>query len=270
MRRALAIAALVLAASPGTEAAPWGQGRGRVQAQAGYDHLRSTTLHAPDGTAFEIPAYVHDELSAFVSVGLSDRVTGFVALPIWRSSDLEDFGSESGVGDLRAGLQFQVLSRGPWAIAVRGTVQAPTGDETRAEGVLPTGTGVWEADGIASLGRTLGGGRGWAFLEAGHQVRGGELRDSFLYSAQVGWSLGKRVRVAAGLRGVEPYDSSPRAVAIGSPTGLSDRVTYVTYGPSLALALAGPWTVHLAVEDTFHARNLARGVTLRTSLSWSR
>jgi hypothetical protein len=270
VRSLLVPVALLLGAAAGVEAGPWGLGRGRVHAQVGHGRLRTSTLHAPDGTAFEIPDYAHDEIGAFVSVGLTDRVTAFVSLPAWRSADLEDFGSESGVGDLRVGVQLPVLQRGLWALAVRGTLQAPTGDETRAGGVLPTGTGVWEADGMLSVGRALSGGRGWAFLEAGHLVRGGQLRDSFVYAAQVGWSLSERLRLSAGLRGVEPYDSSARAVAIGSPTGLSDRVTYVAYGPGLDLRLAGPWTLHLRVEDTFHARNLATGPTVRTSVSWSR
>lgn len=252
------------------EAAPWAQGKGKLFAHTNYSHVRSTTLFAPDGTSFEIPAYVHDEFNAVVGAGLTDRLGVYVSLPVWRSSDLEDFGSESGVGDVKAGAQMQLATRGPWVLAVRAGLQAPTGDETRAGGLLPTGTGVWEGDGVLSLGRTLRSGHGWAFVEAGHQVRGGSLRDSFLYALQVGWRTGPRVSLAVGLRGVEPYDNSARLVAIGSPTGLSDRVTYTTYGPSVLVRLGGRWTLHLEAENTFHARNLATGINVRTGLTWAR
>jgi hypothetical protein len=261
---------LALAAPSLAEAAPWAQGKGKLFAHTNYAHVRSTTLFAPDGTSFEIPAYVHDEFNAVVGFGLTERLGAFVSLPVWRSSDLEDFGSESGVGDLKMAVQMQLAARGPWVLAVRAGLQAPTGDETRAGGILPTGTGVWEGDGVLSLGRTIRSGRGWAFVEAGHQVRGGQLRDSFLYALQVGWRVGMRVSVAAGLRGVEPYDNSARLVAIGSPTGLSDRVTYTTYGPSLLVRVGGGWTLHFEVEDTFHARNLAKGINFRTGLTWAR
>ncbi len=270
MKRLALGVGLAAAVSTGAEAAPWGPARGKVFAQVDYGHVRSTTLFAPDGTSFEIPTYVHHEINTFFGLGVTDRLGAFVSLPVLRSSHLQDFGTESGIGDLKAGLQFQVATRGLWTLAVRGAVQAPTGDETKAGGLLPTGTGVWEGEAGLGVGRILQGGRGWAFVEVGHQLRGGQLRDSFLYGAQVGWRLGMRVSVAAGLRGVEPYDKSERTVAIGSPTGLSDRVTYTTYGPSVMVRLNGGWAVRFDVEDTFHARNLAKGIQLRTGLSWSR
>jgi len=269
VRRLLLLLA-ALAAPSLAQASPWAQGKGKVFADAEYAHVRSTTLFAPDGTSFQIPAYVHDEFNALVAIGLADRLSVYASLPVWRSSDLQDFGSESGVGDLKVGGQVQLAARGPWVFALRAEVQAPTGDATRAGGLLPTGTGVWEGNGVLNVGRALRSGRGWAFVEAGHQVRGGQLRDSFLYALQVGWRAGMRIAVAVGLRGVEPYDSSARLVAIGSPTGLSDRVTYTTYGPSLLVRLSGPWTLHVEVEDAFHTRNLATGITLRTALSWAR
>lgn len=268
MRRLLVL--LLFASASGAEAAPWALGKGKVYAQVGHRYLGSTTLHAPDGTSFDIPKYRHHDLDLFAAVGPTEWLTAFLNLPILRSSDLEDFGSESGIGDLEGGLQARIVSRGPWSVALRGAIQAPTGDESRAGGILPTGTGVWEFEAVAGVGRTLAKGRGWTFVELGHQVRGGQLRDSFLYAAQGGWHLNTRVAVTMGLSGIQPYDSSARDVPIGSPTGLSDRVTYTTYGPGVMVRLPGPWTLHLEVTDTFHARNLAKGLTFRTGLSWLR
>ena len=270
MRRVLLALVTLAVSSSEAAAAPWALGKGKVFAQAAYRYLGSSTLHAPDGTAFDIPRYRHHDLDLFVAAGPTESLTAFLNLPIVRSSDLEDFGSESGIGDLEGGLQARILSRGPWVAALRGSIQAPTGDETRADGLLPTGTGVWEFEAVAGLGRNLANGRGWTFVELGHQVRGGQLRDSLLYAVQMGWHLNTRVALTAGLSGVQPYDTSARGVPIGSPTGLSDRVTYTTYGPGVQVRLGGPWTAHFEVTDTFHARNLATGLTFRSGLSWSR
>jgi hypothetical protein len=191
-------------------------------------------------------------------------------VPIWLSSRLEAFGDEAGLGDLKAGLQAQLGRSGPWVFAVRALAQAPTGDETLAEGLLPTGTGVWEGEAFLSVGRSLAGGKGWAFVDAGHLTRGGKLRDAFLFAGQVGWHLNGRVALTAQVRGVEPYDKSARDVAIGSPTGLSDRVTYTTVGLGAMVKLGGPWTLQVDLEDTPRARNLARGLMLRSGLAFSR
>lgn len=270
MRR-LAGAVVVAGLVAGTaEAGPWAQGKGRVYAKLGYGHLTSDTLYAPDGTSFDIPTFRRDEVNGYVSVGLTDRLNASANVPVWLSSDLQDFGRESGFGDVKAGLQLQLAKRGPWVFAVRGGVQAPTGDETRADGLLPTGTGVWEGELIGGVGRSLHRGQGWTFVEVGHGVRGGQLRDTFLYAGQLGWHVASRLSLSANVRGVEPWDSSFREVALGSPTGLSDRVRYTTYGASAFFKLTGPWTLQLDVEDTFRARNLARGVMLRTGIAYSR
>lgn len=267
--RAAALVLFSLAAAS-AEAGPWAMGRGKLYAKLGYSHLRSTTLATPDGTQLEIPRFTKDEVLAYAAVGLSDRVTAIVNVPLLMSSNLEDFRRESGFGDVRGGLQVQLGATGPWVFAVRGLVQAPTGDETRAEGLLPTGSGAWEGEGVLGVGRSLSGGRGYAFLELGHNVRGSGLRDSFVYGLQVGWNTSSRVVLAANVRGVEPYDSSARTVAFGSPVGLSDRVTYVSYGPTAIVKLGRGVSAQLDVDGAFRARNLAKGPAFRVGLSYSR
>jgi hypothetical protein len=154
--------------------------------------------------------------------------------------------------------------------AGRGLVQAPTGDETRAQGLLPTGSGIWEAEGRLGAGRSLGGGKGWGYVEAGYQYRGGGLRDGLVYEMQVGWSLAKRIAVAGNLRGVEPFSREAGSRTAGSFVGVGDRVTYVAVGPSLLVGLGRGWGVQLDFDTALHARNLARGPTYRVGFYHSR
>ena len=174
--RAAAAAFLALAAAPAAQAGPWAMGRGHFYMKAGYDRLRSTTLSTPDGTEFEIPDFRRDILSVYGAFGLSDRITLVAEAPLWRSSDLADdpdeLSRESGPGDVQAGLQLQLGTRGAWTFAGRGMVQAPTGDETRAQGLLPTGSGVWEGYLALGAGWSFAAGKGWGFVEAGPAIPG--------------------------------------------------------------------------------------------------
>lgn len=273
MRPAAAVLVLLAPASFAL-AGPWGLGKGHLYAKLGYGHLRSTTLAAPDGTRFRIPRFTKDEVSVYAAYGLSDRFTVIANLPLLRSSDLRDepdeLGRESGLGDVQAGLQVQAGGRGAWVFAARGMVQAPTGDESRAQGLQPTGSGVWEGEGVLSAGRSFAGGDFYGFAEAGHQVRGGGLRDGLVYGAQAGWNATDRLVLAANLRGLEPYDKRPPKVARGSFVGVGDRVAYLIYGPTAILKIGRRVALQLDLEGTARARNLAKGPTFRAGLSVSR
>ncbi len=274
MRRAASVVLLCLAAAAAVEAGPWAAGRGHFYAKLSYSQLRSTTLAAPDGTRFTIPAFSKDELGVYAALGLSDRFTLIANLPVLRSSNLQDepdeLGRESGVGDLQAGLQAQLGRRGPWVFALRGMLQAPTGDETRAEGLLPTGSGVWEGEAWIGAGRSLAGGKGYGFLEAGYGARGGGLRDGLVYSAQIGWNASSRLTLAASFRGVEPWSQRPGDRSAGSFVGVGDRVTYASYGPTAIFKLGRGLGLQLDLDGAFHARNLAEGSVLRVGVFLTR
>ncbi len=250
-------------------AGPWAVGRGHAYVKVGYGHLRSTVLANPDGSTVDIPRFTKRELYLYGAVGLTSQLTAIVNAPLRRSSDLQDFRRESGLGDVQFGLQAQLGQRGPWTFAVRALVQAPTGDVTRAEGILPTGSGVWEGELRLGAGRSLAAGRGYAFVELGHQTRE-TLRDGFVYDAQAGVNLGPRVVLAFNVRGLEPYDKAPREIALGSPVGVGDRVTYLTYGPSLIVKLGRGFGAQLDVTGIARARNLARGPQVNVGLSYAR
>ena len=259
---------LALGAGSAT-AGPWGRPRGGVYAKTSYAYLHATDLATPDGTIASIPAFGKNEASLYVAYGLSDRVTLVLDAIAYRQSGIEGFDSAGGVGDVRVGVQARVGRAGPWVFAARGTLQAPTGDETRGEGLLPSGSGVWEGDLVASAGRSFGRGQGWLFVEAGPQFRGGGLREGLVYGAQVGWRRG-RVLFMANLRGVQPWDSTPGDASAGSAAGLGDGVTYLAVGPSVAVEVGRGLGIQVDLDGATHARNLARGPTLRVGLYWSR
>jgi len=149
-------------------------------------------------------------------------------------------------------------------------VQAPTGDETLGEALLPSGSGVWEGEAVLGAGVSLWRGRGWAFLEAGVQVRGGGLRDGLAFGAQLGRRLGGRLRLLASLRGVQPWDTAPSNLSTATAAGFGDGTTYVSFGPGAIVELGGGAGLQLDLDLLAHTRNIARGPTLRVGVFVSR
>ena len=268
------LALLLVAAAARAEAAPWALGAQRFSARLGYQGVRSTTLVAPDGMKFDIPRFVTDDLDLGLAWGIDDRFTLIANLPLLRSSDLDDtpdeLTREAGFGDVQVGLEAQLARRGPWAFGVRGLVQAPTGDAERADGLQPTGSGVWEGEAAFSAGVSFLAGKGWLVGEGGYHYRGGGLEDGVVYSVNAGWVASRRVSLAIGLRGVQPFRYPDGSFATGSLTGVGNGVTFANYGPSLFVKLGGGLSLDTGVERTFHARNLATGTLFRAGLTYRR
>lgn len=267
--RVLAFFACLLGASA-TEAGPWGRSKGGLYVNVAYEALGTTSLATPEGVIQTIPAYDLHQIGVYAAYGLSNRTTFVLDRLGFRRSSIEGFESASGLEDLRAGFQQHLGSVGPWLFAARGILQAPTGDETKGLGVLPTGSGAWEGDLRLSVGRSSPKGRLYGYAEIGHQVRGNGLRDGLVYEAQIGLWASRRSLLQLNVRGIKPYSSEPGEAAFTSPAGLGDGVTYTAVGPAIVFELGRGFGLQLEAEDAFHAKNLATGVKVRIKVFYSR
>jgi len=266
LRRA-GVLAVVLASLPLPAAAgPWNSAPGAWYLKLSYGYLRADELATPLGEVVPIPEFSRDEGSLYFQYGIAPALMAVGDLPFVRRSAIEGFDTATGVGDLRLGLQWGIDRAGPWVFATRGLVQVPTGDETLGQALLPSGSGVWEGEWVAGAGVSLWRGRGWAFVEAGYQVRGGGLRDGLVYAAQIGRRLGGSVMLMANLRGVQPWDTSPSDLSTGSAAGFGDGTTWLTFGPALIVELGGGAGLQADLDLMAHTRNIARGSTLRIGL----
>ena len=269
LRRWLALGALLLLPDL-VHAGPWNRHKGGFYVKSGYNHVRAEDLATPAGDVVSIPAFTKDEGTLYAEYGVSGRLTAVLDLIAYRRSELDGFGSAGGVGDLRLGLQGQLASRGRWVFALRGAIQAPTGDETKGDGLLPTGSGVWEGEIAAGAGVSLWDGRGWAQAGIGPQIRGAGLRDGLAYDAQVGGRVWGRVLILLNVRGVQPWSTEPTDASTISPAGFGDGVTYLAFGPGVIVELARGVALQLDLDGATNVRNIAKGTTVRLGLSVSR
>ncbi len=268
MRVAALAGVLAIVIPAGVAAGPWPVGAGAYYAKLAASHLATDTLATPEGREVTISEFERSELSLYVEYGLSERWTAILSAPLISESSLRDFGDAYGPGDVTLGLQRQLASKGAWVFALRGLVQAPTGDEELGQRLLPTGSGALEGELLVSLGRSLSGGRGWTYLEAGHRARGEGLTDALSYRAQIGVQAGGRWRWAWNLYGIEPYSSRSGGSSVAA--GFSDGVRYLAFGAEALIEVAKGWSVELGLEDTTRTKNLATGITARLGVSLRR
>jgi len=267
-RAALLLATALLATAP-APCGPWGPGDESLYVKLSYGYLATDELATPDGATHEIPDYRRQEGALFLAYGVSDRVTALLEAPLYRRSSIEGFDEAAGAGDLGIGGQLELLRRGRFVLAALASVQAPTGDEAKGGGLLPTGTGVWEGESVLSGGTTFLDGRGLAYLEAGYRIRGGELRDAAVAEAHVEGRLGERLTLGLHLSAVRPLGGD-RDTPAGSASGLGDGVQYLAYGPVAAIELPRGLSLHLELEDTTAVQNVATGLTARIGISLRR
>jgi hypothetical protein len=268
-RRALVVVTVSLLGSE-LEAGPWNRPPGSIYVNVSYENLSTTSLATPDGVEQQIPRYELHQVGVYAAYGLTDRLTAVLDRFGFRDSSIRAFDSASGVEDVRAGLQWQLGRTGAWLMAARGIVQVPTGDEKKGLGLLPTGSGAWEGDLLFSMGRSSPSGRVYGYWEAGHRVRGRELRDSFLYEGQIGVRAFGRTLLVFNLRGVQPYRSEPGEGALASPAGLGDGTAYTVIGPAVIIELGRNWGIQAEAEDAFNATNVATGLKGRIKLFYVR
>jgi hypothetical protein len=263
LRRAFAVTVALAGFALPAAAGPWNTAAGSYYVKASYAYQSADELATPLGEVVSIPEFTRHEGSLYLQLGLTDRLMAVADLPFFRRSAIRDFDQASGFGDVRVGLQWALDRSGPWVFATRGAVQIPTGDETLGEALLPSGSGVWEGEAVAGAGRSLWRGRGWAFVEAGYQLRGGGLRDGLAFAAQLGRRLGGRLMLLANLRGIQPWDTGPSDLSTGSAAGFGDGTRYINFGPALIVELGGGAGVQADLDLVAHTRNIARGTTFR-------
>jgi hypothetical protein len=148
----LAVAgALVLGGLPATvEAGAWVLPRGRTDVQIGVFHQDTTERYFLDGERIPYFFEGRNRSSALHFEGrhgLTDRLEAMLQVPFFglRFDDLADERRSRGIGDVRAGLRYNLVRDSP--VATLGIeIKAPTGDFVNDAEVVPVGEGQWDLD----------------------------------------------------------------------------------------------------------------------------
>jgi hypothetical protein len=264
--RSLVLAAGALALFPSlADAGPWNRRSGGFYAKLGYNHLRATELATPAGEVVDIPAYLKDEATLYAEYGLSDRFAAVVDLTATGGGD-RGLRVRGGIGDLRLALQWQVAHRGASVFALRGTVQAPTGDGRWAPACCRRARRVGRTSSPRRASPVEG--QGWPRLVSARSSDGGGLCATTASTTRrsVGASSDQCSSSSACGRAAldtEPGDRRPSR-------GLRRRRHHLAWGPGLIVEVARGIALQLDVDGATHVRNIAKRPTGRFGLSVSR
>jgi hypothetical protein len=267
-------------------ASAWTRDEGHFYIGTSYQRIATARYYAADFHVVDINPYEQHVVGFYGEVGLLSRwLTGTVEGTLYRRNRLVGSGYTEGVGDFRVGLWTGLLTA-PVHLAFGVTLGIPTGDPTpRAPGgdeaaqqtarLLPTGDGEWDVEARVALGHTFGPVRRWpvrhyALAEVGYWLRTNRFADAFVYKAELGTQVPRRVFdrfwLALRLFGVESF-ASGHAASVAF-TGLGNGVTYTAYGVDLSARLVRGLRAAIGFDSALRGRAIAEGVQLKTALSY--
>jgi len=262
------IGTLVAGALPSTaEAGAWVLPRGRTNVQVAFVHQDTTEGYFLDGD--RIPYFFEGRSRVWGLYfqgrhGLTDRLEASLVVPYFetRFDDLSDNRRSSGLGDVRAGLRYNVRRRSPVA-TLEGRVKFPTGDFVNDAEVVPLGDGQWDLDLAGELAHSfwprpfyISGRAGYRFRSP-NEESGIDFGNELFWAVEGGYTVNSRLGLKLVARGLHGAEGVSFGIAI--PT-LKREAVYVV--PGLVIRASPTWIVELSVPFTVSGRNWPAGPVL--------
>ncbi len=269
---------LLLSLPASATAGPWSRGWGELYVKLGESLFIASSYVDTSGTVVEGTDYLGATTFLYYEVGLYRGLMVWGYLPYIVAQNSFDDGSrylQAGGSDALLGLQFSPskLLKPPLPLAVRLEFKVPFYDVGGNSGHLLASRFPAPGDGQLDVTAWLAAGGSlprhplYFFAEVGyrhrteHYVGAGDTRefgDGITLTAQVGYTLAKRLLIAASVGGIVPFSR--------------DEVTkgYLTVGPVLALLLPHGLSLEATVDPIIWARNASPGVGVSLGLSYKR
>lgn len=281
--RPLLLFALLSVLPATAEAGAWLQPRGG-------SYLKATAIHSATtdrigcggerepaepfgGTYSENKIFLYGEygwteaLTAVGSFGFGEQEIVDAAVP--------DYGTRS-TGDLRLGLRWGVRRDARLPVSLESLLSIPTYPATdvtlpvgQREQFLPAGSGQLEWEVRMQAGLSFWPAPGYANVDAGYRVRGGEFGDQWLLAGEVGASL-DRLFTKVELRGIWPTGDPCSAGFEGAAGAVSLNERSLRLGPEAAIRVAGDWWLGVAWSGLLGGRNTLDNDQWLFSVAWTR
>lgn len=273
VRRLAAVGTLVLIGLPAPlHAGAWVLPRGRANVQVAFLHQSTTDRYFLDGD--RIP-YFFDGRSRTSALyldaryGLTDRIEGLLQVPFFRVrfDDLADDRRSDGLGDVRAGLRYNLVRDSPVAtLDVR--VKMPTGTFINDAEVVPVGEGQWDLDLAGEVAHSFWPRPFYVNGRAGYRFRGPndksglDFGDELFWLVEGGYEVHARIGLKLVARGLHGKEGTSFGIAIET---LKREAVYVE--PGVVIRANPSWFVELAVPFTVAGRNWPAGPVFSLKLT---
>jgi len=269
---ALVLVFLIGALPALVEAGAWVLPKGRANIQVAFLHQDTTERYFLDGERIPYFFEGHNRTSAFYidgRYGITDRLEGVVQVPFFllRFDDLSDNRRSNGLGDVRAGLRYNLVRASPVAtFDVR--VKFPTGTFINDAEVVPVGEGQWDLDLAGELAHSFWPRPFYVNGRAGYRFRGPndesgiDFGDEIFWLVEGGYTLSERIGLKLVARGLHGKEGTSFGIPIET---LKREAIYVE--PGFIFRASPSWFVEVAVPFTVSGRNWPAGPVFTLKLT---
>jgi hypothetical protein len=271
--RPAVVAALLVGGLPAaSEAGAWVLPRGVTNLQVALLHQDTTERYFLDGERTPYFFEGRNRTSALYLEGrhgFTDRLEGMVQIPFFtlRFDDLADDRRSNGLGDVRAGLRYNVVQQFP-VLTADVQVKFPTGDFNNDAEVVPVGEGQWDVDLAGEVAHSFWPRPFYVNARAGYRIRspneesGIDFGNEVFWLFEGGYELNRRLGLKVVARGLHGDEATSFGIPI--PT-LKREAVYLE--PGIVIRATPTWFVEIGVPFTVAGRNWPAGPIVSLKLT---
>lgn len=259
------------------QSGPWPQKRKSAFYKLGFGFMQANRFYEPDGRIITIPTLADYTFSFYGEYGLTDRLTAVAYIPFVQRLTLNrqvgvDTGFEffpgaeqTGLADFDIGARFGLLQKGNTVVSASLMLGIPTGNTTQPNG-LYTGDGEFNQHVSLGVGHSFYPAPAYVAVEAGFNNRSSGFSDEFRFSAEAGYTIGKKLTAIARLRGLEPLRNGDDSITGGTGGLYANNQRYIAYGAELAYMLTPKLGASFSVEGATRGQNILSAPAYQTGL----
>ncbi|MGY8823226.1 MAG: transporter [Candidatus Latescibacterota bacterium] len=215
--------------------------------------------------------YASKAVFAEAFYGLTDRLDIGAQIPLLQQNFASETGldrTDEGLGDIRLFSKLRLLQK-PVLFTLKSGIKIPTGKFKNEDGLIPVGSGQWDFDFIAQIGRSFWPLPLYGNLDVGYRVRtineeiDRDPGDEWFINAELGYNITQKWLLTGKY---EALRSGPANEFGGITIRLQiNRITYIA--PSLLYNLDGRTTLEASLRFTLNGRNYPAGKQLAIGAS---
>ena len=268
---------LTLALPPESAAGAWTQShRGYYLKLAALSFTTSDQWDADGKSTLRMGSGELSDLgvNAYMEYGVTPRLTVVASLPYKRVEDTRAIGQQQevtvierawGLGDLEARLRWS-LRTSPVVLSVAAGGKIPLGYGDSEVTPVPLGTGKLDGDVRLLAGRSFHPLPLYTTGEIGYRSRGGHFSNELLFSAEVGYSIG-RLMLKTNLSGVRTRGDCGDAEMGG---GLFGDQSWIKLSPGIIYNVLPRMELGLEAINVADGCNMAAGTTFVVGAAYKR
>jgi len=242
-------------------AGAWPQKKGGSYYKINFRYLNGDNIYNSDGVKVPIPTLTDFTIGLFGSYGLTENLTAFMNVGLYKSTKLDssslDFGADtdvSGFGDISVGLKYGLFKFDKTIISAKLIFGIPTGISS------PDG-GLWTGNGNSN--QLIGIEAGHSFWPSGFYLTEGiafnnqtsGFSDQFRYYIEGGYRISHSFLIITRLHGVISFENGDPNVMGGFGT-YENNQQYIAYNAELVYSISSNWGVSAYYESGTNGKNI--------------